>query len=101
MIGLVDTRQGLWRKLEESTRISTRKGGDRFPAESRGDNRLQYAGVTNQFFGSMKAAPAQLRLSSLLPKLTSAGDASVKGLSGRRHDVTFRFNLAERPVSSV
>jgi YidC/Oxa1 family membrane protein insertase len=53
IMGLVEGRDSLWRKLEDSTRVSMRKGGDRFPAGERGDNRLQYAGVANQYFGVM------------------------------------------------
>lgn len=53
VIGMVDKGGDLWRKLEESARISPRQGGDRFPEQDRGDNRVQYAGVINQFFGVM------------------------------------------------
>jgi YidC/Oxa1 family membrane protein insertase len=53
IIGMVDARGSLWRKLEESARISPHRGGDRFPEGSRGDSRMQYAGVANQYFASM------------------------------------------------
>ena len=53
VIGMVDPRGSLWRKLEDSARISLHRGGDRFPEGSRGDSRLQYAGVANQYFASM------------------------------------------------
>ena len=52
-IGLVDPRNNLYRRLEESARISGRKGGDRYPDGGRADNRLQYAGVANQYFASV------------------------------------------------
>lgn len=52
-MGLVDPRNSLYRKQEESARISGRKGGDKYPEGNRGDNRMQYAGVANQFFGAM------------------------------------------------
>jgi YidC/Oxa1 family membrane protein insertase len=53
IMGLVDRGGSFYyRKLEESARISPRRGGDRFP-EERGDKILQYAGVTNQYFGVM------------------------------------------------
>lgn len=53
LIGLVDKNNDLWRKLEDSLRISQRKGGDTWPDNKlgRGDNLLQYAGTTNQYFG--------------------------------------------------
>jgi YidC/Oxa1 family membrane protein insertase len=51
-MALVEPGGHVWRKLEDSSRISLRRGGDRFP-EIRGDNRLQYAGVANQFFAAM------------------------------------------------
>ena len=53
VVGLVERNGSLWRNLQESARISARKGGDRFPDENRGENRLQYAGVANQYFGVM------------------------------------------------
>ncbi len=52
-IGLVDSRGSLWRKQEESTRISGHKGGDRIPEVTRADNRLIYAGSANQYFAVM------------------------------------------------
>lgn len=53
MMGLADRNGSFYhRHLEESARISPRKGGDRFP-EDRGDYRLQFAGVANQYFGVM------------------------------------------------
>lgn len=51
--GLVDPRNNLYRRLEESARISGRKGGDRYPDGPRADNRIQYAGTANQYFASM------------------------------------------------
>jgi YidC/Oxa1 family membrane protein insertase len=55
IMGLVDRDNNLWRKLEESARISARRGGDTWPDDkySRGNNRLQYAGVANQYFAVM------------------------------------------------
>ncbi len=52
-MALVEPSGSVWRKLEDASRISLRRGGDRFPLDSRGDNRLQFAGVANQFFGAM------------------------------------------------
>ncbi len=52
-IGLVDPGNRLWRKLEDSARISVHRGGDRFPAGKRDDNRLLYAGVSNQYFAAL------------------------------------------------
>lgn len=52
-MGLVDPRNNLYRGFEDSTRISGRKGGDRFPPSTRADNRLQFAGVANQYFAAM------------------------------------------------
>ncbi len=52
LIGIVDGRGALWRKLEDSGRISHGRGGSKFP-EDLADNRFQYAGVANQFFASM------------------------------------------------
>ncbi|MBI2809123.1 MAG: membrane protein insertase YidC [Planctomycetes bacterium] len=53
--GLVDPRNSLWRKSEDSLRVSGRNGGDTWPDSKydRGANRLQYAGVANQYFGAM------------------------------------------------
>ena len=49
------TRENVYRSLQESTRIAAHKGGDSWPQNkySRQDNRLQYAGVANQYFGAM------------------------------------------------
>ncbi len=53
LMGLADRNGDFYhRHLEESARISPRKGGDRFP-EDRGDYRLLYAGVANQYFAVM------------------------------------------------
>ncbi len=52
-IGMVDPGNRLWRKLEDSARISVHRGGDRFPAGKRDDNWLQYAGVANQYFAAL------------------------------------------------
>jgi YidC/Oxa1 family membrane protein insertase len=54
-ICMVDPGEQLSRTLEDSLRISQRKGGDSVPEAkySRGANRLQYAGVANQYFGAM------------------------------------------------
>ncbi len=55
MMALVDPRENVYRNLQDSARIAGHKGGDPWPAAkySRKDNRLQYAGVANQFFGAM------------------------------------------------
>jgi YidC/Oxa1 family membrane protein insertase len=55
LIGIADRGNGLWRKIEESIRISMRAGGDRFPDGELDDSRLQYAGVVNQYFGAILA----------------------------------------------
>jgi YidC/Oxa1 family membrane protein insertase len=56
IMAMVDpTNDSVWRKLEDSNRISLRKGGDRFPEASRDKYRIQYAGVVNQYFGAMIA----------------------------------------------
>lgn len=52
-MALVEPTGTVWRKLEDSARIGQHHGGDRFPLDVRGDNRLQYAGVANQFFAAM------------------------------------------------
>ncbi len=53
IIGVLEPNKNLWRTLEESARISLRQGGDRIPEGQLGGNLLQYAGVCNQYFGSM------------------------------------------------
>lgn len=52
-IGMVDSRNSLWRDTQESGTISHKLGGDSVPAAGLGDSMLQYAGVMNQYFGSM------------------------------------------------
>jgi YidC/Oxa1 family membrane protein insertase len=52
IIGMVDSRNNLWRTLEDARRISHREGGDRVPEGSRGKDFLQYAVVANQYFAS-------------------------------------------------
>jgi YidC/Oxa1 family membrane protein insertase len=54
-MALVDPNESVYRKLEESGRISGHKGGDAWPTNKlgRSNNRLQYAGVANQFFAAM------------------------------------------------
>jgi YidC/Oxa1 family membrane protein insertase len=51
IMAVLDHRKSVWRKLEDSIRISSRKGGDRFPEGS--GSFLQYAGVANQYFAVM------------------------------------------------
>jgi YidC/Oxa1 family membrane protein insertase len=53
VIGKVDSHNGLWRTLQDSRRISIQEGGNRVPEGDRGETFLQYAGVMNQYFGSM------------------------------------------------
>jgi YidC/Oxa1 family membrane protein insertase len=53
IMGVVDRDNNLWRKLEESARISPRRGGDRYPEGALGDSWLQFAGVANQYFAVM------------------------------------------------
>jgi YidC/Oxa1 family membrane protein insertase len=43
----------VYRELETSDRISHRSGGDKVPLGSRGNSFVQYAGVMNQYFGSL------------------------------------------------
>ena len=54
-MALVDPRENVYRNLQESTRIAGHKGGDTWPQHkyARTENRLQYAGVANQYFGAM------------------------------------------------
>lgn len=55
-IGLVESGGGIFRKLEESSRISPRRGGDAIPDNKNASSsgyRLQYAGAANQYFASM------------------------------------------------
>jgi YidC/Oxa1 family membrane protein insertase len=52
VIGMVDSRNNLWRTLEDSRRISYREGGDRIPEGPRAGDFLQYAVVANQYFAS-------------------------------------------------
>lgn len=54
-ISLLVDEDGLHRNLEDSLRISARKGGDTWPEAKykRGNSRLQYAGVANQYFAAM------------------------------------------------
>lgn len=54
-VSLLVDPDGLYRNLEDSIRISTRKGGDTWPEvkTQRGNSRLQYAGVQNQYFAAM------------------------------------------------
>jgi YidC/Oxa1 family membrane protein insertase len=52
-MALVDPNGAVSRKLEDASRISLRRGGDRFPEDTRAVNRFQYAGVANQFFAAM------------------------------------------------
>jgi YidC/Oxa1 family membrane protein insertase len=55
LIGMVDSRGSLYRAVDDSSRISPKRGGSAFPDNKydRGDSYLQYAGVANQFFGVM------------------------------------------------
>jgi YidC/Oxa1 family membrane protein insertase len=53
LIGMTDKSNNLHRQLEDSLRIANRKGGDRFPEANRGDFKMQYAGVANQYFAAM------------------------------------------------
>lgn len=59
IIGMVDSRGGLWRELEDSYHISLRQGGDRVPQGGRGQSFLQYAGVGTQYFASVIAVDPQ------------------------------------------
>ncbi len=56
-ISLLVDEDGLHRNLEDSMRISARKGGDTWPEAKykRGNSRVQYAGVANQYFAAMIA----------------------------------------------
>lgn len=55
LIGMVDSRGSLWRTKEEAMRVSIKKGGEAVPDRNAGpgDSYLQYAGVVNQYFGSV------------------------------------------------
>ena len=54
MIGMVDPQGNLYRQLEDSTRPSaSTRAATSFPKGNRDVNRLQYAGVANQYFASM------------------------------------------------
>ena len=52
LIGMLDSRGGLWREFEDSVRVSNHKGGDRVPAGDLAGNLLQYAGTANQYFAA-------------------------------------------------
>lgn len=53
VIGSVDSRNNLFRDLQDAARISYSAGGERVPLEHRGDSFIQYAGVMNQFFAAL------------------------------------------------
>jgi YidC/Oxa1 family membrane protein insertase len=54
MIGSVNEKGRLERDLSETQQsISIREGGNRFPLAELGDNRIQYAGVSTQYFSSL------------------------------------------------
>jgi YidC/Oxa1 family membrane protein insertase len=50
LIGMVDSRGGFWRTMEDSFRISHKQGGDRVPEGERQESWLQYAAVATQYF---------------------------------------------------
>jgi len=52
MIATMDARNDVWRDLDDTqSRISVRKGGDKWPATGSSENVfVRYAGVANQFF---------------------------------------------------
>jgi YidC/Oxa1 family membrane protein insertase len=53
IIGMVKSGS-LWRDLEDARTISRREGGDKVPQGQRGgEDFIQYAGVSNQYFASM------------------------------------------------
>ncbi len=52
VIGLVDNGS-VYRELDTADHISVRGGGDKVPLGNRGTSFVQYAGVLNQYFGSV------------------------------------------------
>jgi YidC/Oxa1 family membrane protein insertase len=78
IIGMTDKNDNLWRQLEDSLRIANRKGGDRFPEANRGEFKMQYAGVANQYFAAMIVVDNQQ------PKKDDGGDDAGKILDWAR-----------------
>jgi YidC/Oxa1 family membrane protein insertase len=52
LVGRVDPGGSLWRSHEDSRQISVRMGGNRVPESDLGNDAIQYAAVTTQFFAS-------------------------------------------------
>ena len=106
VVGMVDSRNSLWRDLKDAARISHKEGGDRVPEGDRGDSFIQYAGVMNQFFAALivvdnrqpKAEEGGVDMKNILAWARATQE--TKELKGRVIDVignTIRIDREARP----